>query len=264
MKYLLIATVFLTASLSAQAASFDHGSWDGLLKKHVVSINSGNSTQVDYAGFSNDRSQLKGYLRRLEAVSMTTFNHWSKPEQLAFLINAYNAWTVELILTKYPRLESIKDLGSWLTSPWAKKFVPLLGETRSLDGIEHGLIRAEGSYREPRIHFAVNCASIGCPALSAAAYTGEHLTAQLDEATQHFLSDRSRNRLEGNTLYVSKIFDWYRKDFERGWGGYRRLAQFLVDHSTALGLSSRNVRDLKSGAIDIDFLDYDWYLNRKR
>lgn len=264
MRHTFFAITLLMVTLSAQAVNFDHGNWNDLLKKHVVVINQGLSTQVDYAGFMRDRFQLKGYLRSLEVVPPMTFERWSKADQLAFLINAYNAWTVELILTRYPNLESIKALGSWFQTPWKKKFIPLLGEIRSLDDIEHGLIRAEGRYQEPRIHFAVNCASIGCPALSPTAYTGEHLTVQLDEATQHFLSDRSRNRLEGNRLNVSQIFDWYREDFERGWGGYRQLAQFLIDHSSALGLNSRDIRNLKSGAIEIDFLAYDWDLNRKR
>lgn len=261
MKTFLFCILLITG-LSAQAASFEHNAWDALLKKHVVPINKGVSTQVDYDGFLKDQFHFRVYLSRLEAVSKSTFESWSKAEQLAFLINAYNAWTVELILTKYPDLESIKDLGSWITSPWKKSFIPLLGEIHSLDDIEHGLIRAEGQYEEPRIHFAVNCASIGCPALAPTAYTGEHLNAQLDTVTRLFLSDRSRNRLNGDTLNVSKIFDWYNEDFERGWGGYKTLIQFFSNYSKELGLSERDIQRLKSGDIDIDFLDYDWRLNR--
>ncbi len=263
MKNILFIFVLWMAGLPAQAESFNHAPWDMLLKKHVISIEQGVATQVDYDGFLGDRFQLKVYLSTLQAVPESTFEGWSKAEQLAFLINAYNAWTVELILARYPDLESIKDLGSWLTSPWAKSFVPLLGETRSLDEIEHEMIRAEGQYEEPRIHFAVNCASIGCPALALSAYTGEHLNDQLEDATRLFLSDRSRNRLTGNTLNVSKLFDWYREDFERGWGGYKTLPQFLSNYSKALGLSKRDIQHLKSGDIVIDFLDYDWRLNRK-
>ncbi len=254
--------ILLMTGLSVQAAGFDHDSWDALLKKHVVPINKGVSTQVDYDDFLNDRFQLKVYLSKLEAVSESAFESWSKAEQLAFLINVYNAWTVELILTKYPDLKSIKDLGSWITSPWKKKFIPLFGEVRSLDDIEHGLIRAEGQYEEPRIHFAVNCASIGCPALAPTAYTGEHLNTQLEEVTRLFLNDRSRNRLIGDTLNVSRIFDWYGEDFERGWGGYKTLPQFFSNYSKALGLNARDIQRLTSGDIKIDFLDYDWQLNR--
>ncbi|MFC1747359.1 DUF547 domain-containing protein [Pseudomonadota bacterium] len=262
--FLIVGVIGLLISLSAQGEAFNHTPWDGLLNKHVVTINQGAVSQVDYDGFARDRAMLEHYLKSLQGVSKSAFDGWSKPEQLAFLINAYNAWTIELILTEYPDLTSIKDLGSWLKSPWAKAFIPLLGETRSLDDIEHGLIREEGRYNEPRIHFAVNCASIGCPALLPEAFTAEKLTQQLHKATQHFLQDRSRNQLKGNTLYVSKIFDWYGEDFEKGWGGYRKLSQFFVDYSAALGLSDKDAKRIKAGDIDIEFLDYDWKLNSKR
>jgi len=263
MKKLLLLLLLSIATFSSQAASFDHGSWDELLKKHVIAINHGVATQVDYGGLSRDRFQLKTYLRSLESVSKQTFNSWPKPDQLAFLINAYNAWTIELILTEYPELESIKDLGSWLKSPWDRRFIPLLGGTHSLDEIEHGMIRAESVYQEPRIHFAVNCASIGCPALATSAFSGDKLDVQLDEVTRSFLSDRSRNYLQGETLNISKIFKWYRDDFERGWGGFHKLQQFLVAYQTSLGLSNRDIQRLNSADIEIEFLDYDWKLNDK-
>ncbi len=263
MRRLILSLLLSVMTLSVQAASFDHSHWDVLLKKHVVPINQGVATQVDYGAFARDRFLLKDYLNSLESVSLAMFERWPKSEQLAFLINAYNAWTVELVLTGYPGIESIKDLGSWLQSPWQKTFIPLLGKTRSLDDIEHGLIRAEGKYQEPRIHFAVNCASIGCPALSAMAYSGAEIEAQLDAAARRFLSDLSRNRLAGDRLNVSMIFKWYREDFERGWGGYQRLEQFLSAYGDSLGLSTRDIQRLNSGAIEIEFLDYDWNLNRK-
>lgn len=262
MKKIFFYIIFLVISASTHASTFDHGVWDGLLKKHVVSIRQGQTTQVNYDGFVHDRVQLKNYLAMMSAVPRATFDKWGKPEQLAFLINAYNAWTVELVLTGYPRIESIKDLGSLLQSAWGKRFIPLLGETRSLDNIEHGLIRAENRYQEPRIHFAVNCASIGCPALRPEAYTGARLTAQLDDATQLFLSDRSRNWLKGNTLNLSSIFKWYREDFERGWGGFRALSQFLIAYRKPLGLFDSDVQRLKTDALDIEFTEYDWRLNR--
>jgi len=263
MKKIVLTLLLLMVSLSVQAADFKHDIWDALLKKHVIPIDQGVATQVDYSGFLRDRALLKGYLGSLEEVSQSTFESWQKSEQLAFLINAYNAWTVEFILTEYPGLKSIKELGSWIQSPWKKSFIPLLGETRSLDDIEHGLIRAKNRYQEPRIHFAVNCASIGCPALAPRAYLGEHISTQLDEATRLFLSDRSRNRLTGDTLYVSKIFDWYREDFERGWGGFTSLEQFFVTYSNPLGLTDGDIRRLQSKDIDIEFLEYDWRLNNK-
>ncbi len=263
MKKLVLLLLLSTATLSLHAENFDHAEWDLLLKKHVVPINQGVATQVDYRGFLRDRSQLKAYLRSLESISRLTFNNWSKQDQLAFLINTYNSWTVELILTEYPNIKSIKELGSWLESPWDKQFIPLLGNIHSLDEIEHGMIRANNIYQEPRIHFAVNCASIGCPALSVDAFTGDKLEAQLDAATRHFLSDRSRNFLSGDTLNISRIFKWYRDDFERGWGGYHNLQQFLMAYQISLGLSDNEIQRISSSAIEIEFLDYDWKLNDK-
>jgi len=264
MKKLALLLLLSIVTLSLQAASFDHSDWDRLLKKHVVSINQGVATQVDYDGFLRDRFELKAYLGSLESVTKSSFNDWSKQEKLAFLINAYNAWTVELILTEYPELESIKDLGSWIKSPWDRKFIPLLGSVHSLDEIEHGMIRADSVYQEPRIHFAVNCASIGCPALATSAFTGDKLDSQLNQATHHFLSDRSRNYLSGDTLNISKIFKWYRNDFERNWGGYRKLQEFLITFRSSLDLSDYDIQRLNSGVIEIEFLDYDWRLNDKR
>jgi hypothetical protein len=258
-KIVAVFCSLLVASL-AQAA-FDHSAWDGLLKQHVVSITNGSASQVDYAAMAKDRGKLKAYLGALSAVPRATFDAWSKNEQLAFLINAYNAWTVELVLTKYPDLESIKDLGSLLQSPWKKKFIALLGETLSLDNIEQDLIRGSGRYNEPRIHFAVNCASIGCPALRSEALTADKLAQQLDASAKAFLSDRSRNRLAGGKLEVSSIFKWYREDFERGWQNYQSLQQFFTDYAGALGLSADDVQKLQSKSLSITFLDYNWRLN---
>ena len=178
LKALLLGSALLATSFASKAQNMHEG-WNTLLNNHVVAINHGHSTEVDYAAIKAKHSELKTYLDSLSAVTQNEFDTWEKPKQLAFLINAYNAFTVELILTKYPNLKSIKDLGSFFSSPWSKEFVPLLGKTRSLDDIEHGLIRGSGKYNDPRIHFAVNCASIGCPALREEAYTADTLDAQL-------------------------------------------------------------------------------------
>jgi hypothetical protein len=258
MKRLFLSACLLCWSAIAQA--YDHSAWDGLLKHHVQAIRAGVATEVDYAGMARDRAALKGYLDGLATVRQDDFNRWPKPERLAFLINAYNAWTVELILTAWPDIKSIKELGTLLRSPWKKEFIPLLGATRSLDGIEHGLIRAKGVYDEPRIHFAVNCASIGCPALRPEAYTAVRLDAQLADATRLFLSDRNRNRVERGELKVSSIFKWYGADFDRVGG----LNGFLAAQGEALGLNETQRRSLRDDRMKIGFLDYDWSLNRLR
>jgi hypothetical protein len=250
--------------LSASAFAFDHSAFDALLKKHVVLIDGGKATKVNYANFAKDRTQLKTYLDNVSKVSAADYKSWNKNEQLAFLINAYNAYTIELILTKYPDLKSIKDLGSVLSSPWKKKFFTLLGEEKHLDDIEHGMIRAEGVFNEPRIHFVVNCASIGCPAIRNEAITAEKLEAQLEDSTKKFLADRSRNRISDGQVQVSKIFDWYGKDFAKGWKGYTSLNQFFAKYADALTDNAADKQALAEGKLKITFLDYDWGLNAAR
>lgn len=263
MKRIAILMLLALQWAAAQAAGFDQSAWDSLLKEHVTPLRNGQATQVDYAAFAADHGRLKEYLTSVSAVAPAEFDRWDRSSQLAFLINAYNAFTVELVLTGYPDIGSIKDLGSFLRSPWKKRFIQLLGETRSLDDIEHGLICGSGRYAEPRIHFAVNCASVGCPALRPEAFVGERLDAQLEDATRAFLTDRTRNRLDGKVLKVSSIFKWYRGDFEKGWRGADSLAGFFVLYRQALGLDESAANRLKAGEIGIDFLDYDWRLNAK-
>ncbi len=257
MKRALLILLCLFGATLAQA--YDHGAWDGLLKRHVLPVRGGVATVVDYAGMAQERPALEGYLDGLAAVRPEDFQRWPKNERLAFLINAYNAWTVELILTAWPGLDSIKDLGGLFSSPWKKAFIPLLGRTRSLDDIEHGMIRARGAYDDPRIHFAVNCASIGCPALRPEAYAGDRLDAQLDDAARRFLADRSRNRLVDGKLRVSSLFKWYGGDFSRAGG----VPGFLAGQAQALGLSEAQAGALRKGVLQLDYLDYDWGLNRK-
>ncbi|GAB6193156.1 DUF547 domain-containing protein [Desulfocastanea catecholica] len=257
----ILILMLVMRAVSADAASFDHSQWDGLLKNNVVVYEGGKATKVDYQAMARERQVLTDYFDRLAKIRRAQFDSWPKDEQLAFLINAYNGWTVELILTRYPDLQSIKELGFLFQSPWKKEFIPLLGEKRSLDDIEHGLIRGSGRYNDPRIHFAVNCASIGCPALRNQAYRGDILDKQLEEATALFLSDRSRNRLSDGELQVSSIFKWYREDFERGWRGAATLAQFLSLYKDSLGLDDAEAGKLVAGNVAIRFLEYDWKLN---
>lgn len=251
MAFLIRITCLVLLTLSLPAAGFDHSSWDHLLKAHVRLLRGGVATQVDYEGMWRDRNRLKGYLDALAAVPRNTYESWSRSEQLAFLINAYNAWTVELILSRQPRVRSIKELGTLFKSPWKFLFIPLLGEKRSLDDLEHGLIR---SFSEPRIHFAVNCASVGCPALQPEAYGADRLELQLEAATRGFLADRTRNRLAKGRLELSSVFQWYRKDFGD-------LGEFLARYGQALGLDAETAARLGRGQVEITFLAYDWSLN---
>lgn len=249
----------------AGANEFDHSLWHDLLQKHVVGFNNGTATAVDYDGFKADNERLQTYLNELAGVDANQFAQWPEAEQLAFLINVYNAWTVAMILPNYPELKSIRDLGNLFRSPWQQKLVVLFDSTYSLDEIEHHMIRGTdggfAGYQEPRIHFAVNCASIGCPALLPTAYTGENLVALLDKATRGFLSDASRNRWTGSALEVSSIFRWYKDDFTLGWQGVNSLEGFLADYATELGIPANKVTEARNGDVRIRYLSYDWQLN---
>lgn len=258
-----IIAIAILMSSTAAFADFNHSSWDSLLNNHVTMTNGGKSSVVNYAGMQADKSKLDSYMAATSKVSQSEFNGWSKDEQLAFLINVYNAGTVELVLTKYPNIESIKDIGGLFGSPWKQNFITLLGKTRSLDDIEHNLIRGSKRYNEPRIHFAVNCASIGCPALLDDAFTASKLDSQLEQVTSKFLADSSRNRLKGSTLEVSPIFKWYKEDFATNWRGTKDLAGFLGRYSSSLELNSAQSADLKAGKIKISYTSYDWSLNKK-
>jgi hypothetical protein len=259
-KGLLAFCVAISSSMSFATDEL-HAPFTALLSKHVVTINDGASTQVDYAGFKASKSSLNTYLATLASVNQTTFDGWDSHTQLAFLINAYNAYTINFILTRYPDLDSIRDLGGFFSSPWKQEVAPLLGDTRTLDEIEHTMIRGGNKYNEPRIHFAVNCASVGCPALREEAYLGSTLESQLQAQTVRFLSDVSRNYMKGDTLYISKIFDWYGDDFALGWKGVSSLNAFMLLYKDALNLSQSQQKKLADGEADVEFLDYNWSLN---
>ena len=256
------AYFFILATFTSfTQASTLHEPWNTLLAQHVSAVNNGHNTAVNYSGFLAQRNDLRSYLQALEQISQAEFTAFDDAEQLAFLLNAYNAWTIELILTEYPNLESIRDLGSLFSSPWKKSFIPLLGKKRSLDDIEHDLIRGENKYNEPRIHFAVNCASIGCPALREEAYVAVTLNAQLEAQTLRFMSDKSRNKVENNTLYLSSIFKWYKDDFELGFKGANSLSSFVLLYKESLNLTIAEQSSLESEDMKIRYLDYDWHLN---
>lgn len=254
---LLLALMVLATP--AKAVDLRHADWSALLKQHVQWNAEGTASQVDYAGLARDRAKLKAYLGELSAQDKAAFEAWPEADRQAFLLNAYNAFTVELILTRYPDLASIKDLGGLFSSPWKQTFFSLLGEERSLDDVEHGLLRGAPGFREPRIHFAANCASVGCPALRPEAYVGATLNAQLQDQAERFLRDRSRNRWDPDTgkLSVSKIFDWYADDF-----GADSIKPFLAGFADQLGDDEVQRARIRDQNYELDYGDYDWSLNR--
>ena len=265
LKRFALAVALLLCATTALAFDHQHSAWTQFLRKHVTLINNGNGSQIHYQGALEDRAALKAYLQTLGDVTPAQFEQFSKPEQLAFLINAYNAATVEKVLTRYPNIKSIWDFGRVFGNPFKDEFVRLLGKTMSLDGIEHETIRKPGVYDDPRIHFAVNCASVGCPSLREEAYTARQLDKQLDEQLSRFLGDRSRNRFNAakGRLEVSKIFDWYKKDFTSGLRGIRSREEFFGRHAALLSDNADDQAKIRAGQLPIEFLDYDWALNKR-
>ena len=245
----------------AHAQSIDHNYtfWESQLKKHVKWLPDNKQSRVNYKGFAADRAELKKVLDSFSAVSKADFDKFSREQQMAFLINAYNAFTVELILTKYPDLKSIKDLGGVFSPPWKKKFFTLLGEERYLDWIEHEQLRVR--YNEPRVHVAVNCASIGCPALFPEAFTAAKLDAQLEDGMQRFLGDKTRNRYADGKLEVSMIFKWFKEDFEKGHKGFTKLEDVFAKYADQMATAPADREKIKAKSISISNLEYDWSLN---
>ncbi len=264
----LTVALALLASLPGRAVAFDHeyAAWDALLSRHVAWSPTGVASSVSYRGFALERAGLKQVLDEFSAVARADYDGWSKSQRLAFLVNAYNAFTVELILARYPDLKSIKDLGTLFQSPWKRSFFRLLGSERTLDFIEHEMIRAPGAFDDPRIHFVLVCASIGCPALRPEAIRSDRLDAQFDDSLQRFLRDRSRNRYDPRSgrLEVSRIFDWYRGDFEKGHRGIASREALFARHADLLADDPKDRQAVREARAAIGFLDYDWSLNDRR
>ena len=272
---LLIVLLWLT-SHTVSAARFDHAIWDDLLRQHVYMVNQGKASVVDYFNFSAHRGQLSSYLSQLSQIKKSEFSDWDKSEQLAFLINAYNAFTIDMILRtqstlpqdRYYKPRNLREklqLISMIKNQQKINFIPLLGKILSLSELEVDFIRRPGNYDEPRIHFALNRASIDYPALRNRAYSGTDLEQQLESATRAFLSDRSRNRLDEVTgkLEVSELFDWYERDFERGWQGWPNLSQFFTQYRDSLADTAHAKELLATDNFYIRFLEFNWILNEK-
>ena len=266
-KTFSVALAALLFSMGAAAFDHSHKAWDDLVKKHVVLINGGKASKVNYVAFGKDRASLKSYLDSLSAVPESEFKSWSKPQQMAFLINAYNGFTVELILQNYP-VKSIKDIGGVFDNRWKRKFFKLFGQDFYLDKIEHETLRKPGAYDEPRVHFAVNCASIGCPMLREEAFTADKLDRQLEEQTVRFLSDRSRNRYADGKLEVSMIFNWFKDDWTSGYKGFDGKTPAITSreawfarYAKVLADAPADQQKIAEGKAAIGHLEYDWSLN---
>jgi hypothetical protein len=209
-------------------------------------------TRVDYAALKANPSDLRMFLEHAVAVSEKEFRAWPESRQIAFLVNLYNAQTLQLIIEHYP-VASIKKIGTLLKGPWDQPVVRLFGQTVTLAHLEHEILRKR--YKEPRIHFALVCAAIGCPPLRAEPFSADALDRQLEDQGRQFLRDAAKNRLDrkAGVLYLSPIFDWFKKDFTDKAGS---LQAFVAPY-----FSETDARFLKEQDVEIRFTHYDWSLN---
>lgn len=256
-KRLFVPFLFavLVATLPAGATSLkpDHAPWARLLEAHLEQGEGGAPNRFDYGALKangEDRAALRSYIASLEATDPGVL---SRDEAFAFWVNLYNALTVEVVIDHYP-VASIRDIaispGLFSTGPWGKKLVTVAGRELSLDDIEHGILRPD--FGDSRVHYAVNCASVGCPDLAARPYTGDELDAMLDRAARAYVNSPRGARVENGRLTASSIFKWYMKDF----GGTEEgvLAELRKYAGPDLAAALENVSGVAS-------YDYDWSLN---
>lgn len=229
---ILSLLLLLFSLISGNAQKNIHAQWTSCLQKYVDS-----DGRVNYSDWAKDTAALDNYIESLEENPPA--DYWSKNDSLAYFINAYNAVTVKLILDNYP-IKSIRRL----VTPWRFKRFKLYGKRVSLNHIEHSILR---KMNEPRIHFAINCASTSCPKLSNRAYVSHTLTAQLEEATRGFINDATKNVITANKLSLSRIFQWFGRDF-----GSKQNQLAFIQHYTNIPLDSD---------ASINFNTYDWSLN---
>ncbi|NQZ17426.1 MAG: DUF547 domain-containing protein [Idiomarina sp.] len=256
MKYWLILLILFTSASTGQGFDHSHSAYSDVLQRFVIVYDGGMKSVVNYRKLAGNPKSLNNYLTQLSEISSADYKQWSESEQLAFLINAYNAFTLKLIIDHIDMFESgdaksIRDLGGFFSSPWEKSFFKLLGEKRSLDWLEHEKIRVD--FNEPRIHAALVCAAMSCPKLRSEAYIASELDAQLEEQMNTFLSDNDKNGIDTSGVYLSKIFDWYGEDFNN-------LKNYLRGYSKALA-DSQTERETLQGDFSIRYLNYDWSLN---
>jgi hypothetical protein len=246
---LLFSVLLVTACSGAGNVQSDskpvsHTTWDILLKKHVDETG-----MVNYQGMIKDSLELNKYLDLLSKNHPNEKN-WSKDDRLAYWINAYNAFTVRLIIRNYP-VESIKDIAGgipFINTPWDIKFIQIEGETYDLNNLEHGIIRKE--FSEPRIHFALVCAAMSCPRLRNEAFTAEKLDAQLEAEATYFFNNPKKNKITADELELSKLLDWY-------WGDFKDTAENRVEYVNRYSKVKANAN------AKVDYLDYSWKLNEQ-
>ena len=239
------------ASVETNAESIDHSAWQGILDTYLISHPSG-INRFDYAALkanAEDAARLAGYLTSLQELDP---RHYSRQEQQAYWINFYNALTVRVVVDAYP-VDSIRDIyQGWLPlGPWDDVHAEVAGMPLTLNNIEHGILRP--IWRDPRIHYAVNCASHGCPNLSPTVYTAANTETQLEAGARAYINHpRGASFVDDDFLLISSIYKWYVEDF----GGTEKT---VIDHLMQYAEEELAAR-LKTFSGSIDY-EYDWNLN---
>lgn len=237
---IILVLLISTPTAWAQEKTVDNSIYGELLQKYVK------DGVVDYKGLKTEEQKLDQYL---DLLNKTNPNELSRNEQYAYYINVYNAYTLKLILENYP-VESIKDTGSLLKSPWKIDFVQAGGETLTLDDVEHNILRPR--FKDARVHFAVNCAAKDCPPLISEPYQGDIIEEQLENNTRTFLNNPKKTYLEGRVLWVTRIFKWFGGDFNDDPLGF--VLKFAEG-------DFKEQLEAKKDQIKVKYLDYDWSLN---
>jgi len=271
MKFLsIIFLTFILVFVDSQGitSSFDHTNFDNLLQKNVK------NGLVNYKALSSNKAKLSVYLQQLEQVNPNEFKNWSENEQMAFWINAYNAITLEAILQNYPikygslilRARFPQNSIRQIKKVWDKVYTKVMGKELTLNQIEHEILRKK--FHDPRIHFVIVCASIGCPKLESRAFYADDLAQRLEQAAQNFITDAKHVRLnkKENILHLSSIFQWYLTDFTTSDNSFktyhkkeRGILNFIVKR-----LSETEREFILTNQPKIKYLKYDWTLNEQK
>ena len=262
----LLAAILMLSSTVVQAFDHQHQMLTQVLSDVVQLSPNKKQTRIDYGLLYTQPEQLNQYLAALSSVKQSEYKSWTEDEQLSFLINAYNGFTLQLINQNYAKFQngkvkSIKDLGSFFSSPWKQSFFTLFDEKHSLDDIEHDMIRVW--FKRPRIHAALVCAAVSCPPLRNQAFVADKLNQQLDDQMRQFLSDDQRNtiNLSDNHVNLSSIFKWYGEDFEKGQQGFTSLKDLIQLYQVDMADDPQQLTWLQKQKFSIRYLDYDWRLN---
>ena len=262
----LLVIVLTMSSTIVQAFDHQHPMLTQVLNEVVQLSPDKKQTRVNYELLYKKPEQLNQYLAVLSSVKQSEYELWTDDEQLSFLINAYNSFTLQLINQNYIKfqngnVESIKELGSFFSSPWKQAFFTLLDEKHSLDDIEHDMIRVW--FQRPRIHAALVCAAVSCPPLRNQAFVADKLNQQLDDQMRQFLSDDQRNtiNLGDSRMQLSSIFKWYGGDFEKGQQGFTSIKDLIQVYQADIADAPQQLTWLQKQDFSIRYMDYDWRLN---